>query len=62
MINEKMLEYLMLNHIITHRDLSVQDSYNLEVRQKQLEDEFINEQLAYLTLIKTPEKDNTSME
>jgi hypothetical protein len=62
MINEKMLEYLMLNHIITHRDLNVQDSYNLEVRQKQLEDEFINEQLAYLTLIKTPEKDNTSME
>ena len=52
----------MLNHIITHRDLNVQDSYNLETRQKQLEDEFINEQLAYLTLIKTPEKDNTSME
>ena len=62
MIKEKMLEYLMLSHIIANRELNCEDSYNLEARQKKLEDEFINEQLAYLTLTKTPEKDNTNTE
>ena len=63
MINEKMIEYLVLADILDMAvDLSEQESEILVARYTGLRDEFINEQMAYKSLIKNPVKDTTNSE
>ena len=62
MIKEKMLEYLMLNEVLSRVELSMDDKDRLMARRQKLQDEFINEQLAYLPNITHPVKDFTNME
>ena len=58
-----MIEYLVLADILdTAVDLSGQENQILVTRYTGLRDEFINEQMAYKSLIKNPVKDTTNSE
>ena len=66
MINEKMLEYLMLERALmqTHNWMNIESDTILimKERKKYLEDKFINEYKPTRPIIKDPVKDATAKE
>lgn len=66
MINEKMLEYLMLERVLMQihnwMDIDSDIQFNMKTRKKQLEDEFIHEYKSTRPIIKNPVKDITATE
>lgn len=63
MINEKMLEYLMLERVLYNNEDIVESKFDRDTyvamieRMLKIEDEFINEYKLTLPLIKNPVKD-----